>query len=113
LMHPSTFCCTSNMLTKAIEDQPIPLNIYILSAPAGWMKRGTKFLDLRGQKSPFALIRIAKEVKKAKPDEILEFLVDDPATVDEIPPWSERTGNKIISMKKEDGSWIIRIRRRS
>ncbi|MGY0288116.1 MAG: sulfurtransferase TusA family protein [Candidatus Methanodesulfokora washburnensis] len=77
------------------------------------MKRGTKFLDLRGQKSPFALIRIAKEVKKAKPDEILEFLVDDPATVDEIAPWSERTGNKIISMKKEDSSWIIRIRRRS
>ena len=77
------------------------------------MKRNTRFIDLRGQKSPFALIRIAKEVKKAKPDEIIEFLVDDPETVDEVPPWSERTGNKIISMKKEDGSWIIRIRRRS
>ncbi|MGB9631367.1 MAG: sulfurtransferase TusA family protein [Candidatus Methanodesulfokora sp.] len=77
------------------------------------MRRNTRFIDLRGQKSPFALIRIAKEVKKAKPDEILEFLVDDPETVDEVSPWSERTGNKIISMKKEDSSWIIRIRRRS
>ncbi len=72
----------------------------------------TRRLDLRGRKSPYPIVRIAKVVMKGSPGDRFEFLVSDKASVDDVYGWVERTGNVLRRVDKKDGYWLIEIERR-
>ncbi|ACB06797.1 sulfurtransferase TusA family protein [Candidatus Korarchaeum cryptofilum] len=68
-------------------------------------------VDLRGMKSPRAIVEIAKLVKKATPGETLDFLVGDKGTMDDLYEWISRTGH-MLKVSERGDHWLVQITKR-
>ncbi len=71
-----------------------------------------KAIDLRGKRSPFPIIQIAKAIKKINAGETLNFLVDDKDSIDDVYEWIRRTGHMLKGIVKKGDHWSIQITKR-
>ncbi len=71
-----------------------------------------KAIDLRGKRSPFPIIQIAKAIKKINTGETLNFLVDDKDSIDDIYEWIRRTGHVLKGIVRKGDYWSIQITKR-
>lgn len=69
-------------------------------------------IDLRGKRSPYPIIQIAKVVKKAKPGETMNFLINDKKSVDDVYDWIRRTGHLLKAVVKKQDHWVVQIAKR-
>ncbi len=69
-------------------------------------------VDLRGKRSPYPIIQIAKTVKKAPAGETINFLVNDKDSIDEIYEWIKRTGHVLKAVVKRGDHWVVQIAKR-
>lgn len=72
----------------------------------------TKPVDLRGTRSPRAIVQIAKIVSRSSPGETISFLIGDKESVDDIYEWIGRTGHVLRSVTERGGYWLVQITRR-
>lgn len=70
-----------------------------------------KTLNLRGKRSPLAVIMIAKQAKILRNKEVLRVLADDKRTVEEVSEWARRVGNVSVEVERAGDNWSILIRR--
>ncbi|MCD6243843.1 MAG: hypothetical protein DRN78_04590 [Thermoproteota archaeon] len=70
-------------------------------------------VDLRGRRSPYPIIEIAKIMKKAKPGETVTFLINDKDSVDDIYGWVKRTGNLLRQIVRKGDYWNVLITKRT
>ncbi len=70
-------------------------------------------VDLRGRRSPYPIIEIAKTMKKAKPGETVAFLINDKDSVDDIYGWVRRTGNLLKQIIRKGDHWNVLITKRA
>ncbi len=71
-----------------------------------------KAIDLRGKRSPFPIIQIAKAIKKINTGETLNFLVDDKDSIDDVYEWIRRTGHVLKGIVRKGDYWSIQITKR-
>lgn len=60
-------------------------------------------VDARGMACPGPITMLVRAYRKAKKGDIIEVLATDPGFEPDVKAWVERTGNKLVELKKEDG----------
>ncbi len=58
-------------------------------------------LDARGLMCPMPIVHLAKKVKEMSSGQVLELLADDVGSKDDVPAWTNRTGNEMLGMEEE------------
>jgi len=71
----------------------------------------TKTLDARGLVCPEPVFRTKVAVDSLKVGECLQVLADDPAAEQDIPSWARRTGQEILSFRRDGRILTFMIRR--
>ena len=64
------------------------------------MTKKNQEIDLRGLKCPIVVLKIAKEIKKAKVGEIFKFLVDNPKAENDIEELAKNINIRTIEKQK-------------
>jgi tRNA 2-thiouridine synthesizing protein A len=67
-------------------------------------------LDARGLSCPMPVLKTKKMLKKMKPGQILEIQGTDPGTKNDLPAFTERSGDEFLGMEERDGytSFFVR-----
>tara|TARA_B100001013_G_scaffold106984_1_gene61173 strand:+ start:90 stop:338 length:249 start_codon:yes stop_codon:yes gene_type:complete len=67
-------------------------------------------LDMKGLFCPEPVFRTKQTIQEMKINETLEVVADDPAAEEDIRSWVKKSGNELISLKKDDSDikFIIR-----
>ncbi len=60
-------------------------------------------LDCRGLVCPMPIIKTRNATKNMKPGQVLEILVTDPATKNDLPPFAARAGHEYLGAKEDQG----------
>lgn len=69
-------------------------------------------LDLRGFVCPYPQVFTAKALELLNVGEILEVIVDNPASCENVPSAVSRKGHSVLGVEKIGaGVWRIRVRR--
>ncbi|MBI2127099.1 MAG: sulfurtransferase TusA family protein [Thaumarchaeota archaeon] len=69
-------------------------------------------LDTRGLFCPEPVFRTKTAMDKLAVGEVLELWADDPAAEEDISRWAKRTGNEVLSIRKEGRDLIFLIKRK-
>jgi len=70
-----------------------------------------KTLDVRGLFCPEPVFRTKIEVEALKVGECLQVLADDPAAEEDITRWAKRTGQELLSFRRDERNLVFLIRR--
>lgn len=57
-------------------------------------------VDAVGLFCPMPIVKLKVELDKVKLNNVVELLADDPGVCEDLPAWSNETGNKLLSLKK-------------
>ena len=72
-----------------------------------------KTLDVRGEVCPVPDVETRRALKKMKPGEVLEVLIDYPLSKERIPANVQKDGNEVIAIEETGPSeWRILIRKK-
>lgn len=67
-------------------------------------------VDAVGLFCPIPVVRLKKELDKVQPKGVVELLSDDPGVLEDLPAWCSETGNKVLSLQKnEEGVFIAYV----
>ncbi|HXZ24430.1 MAG TPA: sulfurtransferase TusA family protein [Methanomassiliicoccales archaeon] len=69
-------------------------------------------LDCKGLMCPMPIVRLAKKMKEMQVGKILELVVDDPGSKEDVPAWCSRTGNELVEMKQEGNVFYYYIKKK-
>jgi len=72
---------------------------YILSE--GYTVKET--LDARGLYCPLPTVKMKKAIKGMAEGEVLKVLATDPGSMRDFRSWCEKTGNRLLEAREEDG----------
>jgi len=70
-----------------------------------------KTIDVRGLFCPEPVFRTKVEIESLKVGECLEVLADDPAAEEDITRWAKRTGQELLSFRRDGKNLTFVIRR--
>lgn len=70
-----------------------------------------KVIDCIGLYCPMPLFTISQEIENIEIGQVLELIADDPASYQDIPRWSKRTGHELIEKYEKDGEYHFLIRK--
>ncbi|MDY6964637.1 MAG: sulfurtransferase TusA family protein [Halobacteriota archaeon] len=70
-----------------------------------------KTVDCIGLFCPMPLLRTREEIDSLQSGQVLELIADDPAAEEDIKSFAKRTGNEILSIKKEGDKLRIFIKK--
>lgn len=69
-------------------------------------------LDARGYACPYPQVFTLKAIKELKSGSIMEVLVDNPASCDNVPAAARKLGHEVLEIRQEGNYWRIVIRKR-
>ncbi|WP_460173360.1 sulfurtransferase TusA family protein [Vulcanisaeta sp. JCM 14467] len=69
-------------------------------------------LDARGYACPYPQVFTLKVIKELKSGSIMEVLVDNPASCDNVPAAVRKLGHEVLEVRQEGGYWRIVVRKR-
>ncbi len=97
--------------TLQTDDQEAPMSEpqnEATSEPAASITVAT--LDACGLQCPGPIVELNKKVKDLQPGDVLEISATDPGFASDLPAWCDRTGYKLLSLDREDGKLVGRVR---
>ena len=59
-------------------------------------------VDAVGLFCPLPVVKLKIEMEKIGPREVVELLADDPGVQEDLPVWCRETGNRLLSIKKNE-----------
>ena len=59
-------------------------------------------VDAVGLFCPMPVVKLKLEMEKRELNQVVELLADDPGVLEDLPSWSSETGNKLLSIEKND-----------
>jgi len=68
-------------------------------------------VDCTGMNCPLPVIKTAQAVKSMEPGQVLELIATDPGVEPDMHAWSSRTGNELVSISNDGGTFHVLIRR--
>lgn len=63
--------------------------------------------DAVGLFCPLPMVKLKLELEKVKFNEVVELLADDPGVQQDLPVWCRETGNRLLSIKKNDADIFV------
>jgi len=69
-------------------------------------------LDCRGLSCPLPILKTKKAIETLSSGQILKVISTDPGSAKDMPSWSDRTGNPIISHEQEGSEFIFYVKRK-
>ena len=69
-------------------------------------------LDARGYACPYPQVFTLKAIKELRSGSIMEILVDNPASCDNVPAIVRKYGHEVLEIRQEGGYWRIVVRKR-
>lgn len=70
-------------------------------------------LDAKGLMCPMPIVKLAKKIKELQVGQVLELVADDPGAKEDVPAWTQRTGNEMVEMRQEGSVFYFYIRRKA
>ena len=71
----------------------------------------TETLDVRGEICPYPDVKTKNKLKKMKPGDILEVIVDYPLSAERIPRTAQKLGHEVLKVDKVgESEWKIYIK---
>lgn len=71
-----------------------------------------KSVDAVGLFCPMPVVKLKLELEKAGLNKVVELLADDPGILEDLPAWCKETGNKLLSLEKnEEGIFIAYVQK--
>ncbi len=71
----------------------------------------TKRIDCIGLFCPMPIVKTRDAMKGMAAGELLEMVVDDPGSDPDMRSWTQRTGNELVRVEKNDGIYRFLIRK--
>ncbi len=71
-----------------------------------------KTFNASGLFCPEPILRMRKEFESLNSGEILEFIITDPGSINDVPAWCKRTGNELIESVEDNGIYKFYIRKK-
>jgi tRNA 2-thiouridine synthesizing protein A len=68
-------------------------------------------LDCTGLQCPMPVIKTAQAIKTVTVGQILELIATDPGVEPDMTAWTGRTGNELVSIRKDGDVFHVFIRR--
>jgi len=68
-------------------------------------------VDCAGMNCPLPVIKTAQAIKTLEPGQLLELIATDPGVEPDMHAWSSRTGNELVSIRNDGGTFHVLIRR--
>lgn len=69
-------------------------------------------LDTKGLMCPMPIVKLAKKMKEMQVGQVLELIADDPGAKEDVPAWTQRTGNELVETKQDGKLFYFYIRRK-
>lgn len=67
-------------------------------------------VDAVGLFCPMPVVKLKIEMENVGLNQVVELLADDPGVLEDLPAWCKETGNKLLSIKKnEDGIFVAYV----
>ncbi len=76
------------------------------------LDNGRYLLDTRGYACPYPQVFALRAIKELKDGSIMEVLVDNPASCDNVPAAVKKLGHDVLEVREEGNYWRIVIRKR-
>lgn len=67
-------------------------------------------VDALGTWCPVPIHLIARAAVRAAPGDVLELLADDPLIEIDLPAWCHSSGNELLELRSDGGSYVGRVR---
>ena len=84
-----------------------------MSKPAKTGRAPKAKLDTRGLFCPEPVFRTKSQIDKVSDGDIVEIWADDPGAEEDISRWTKRTGNALLSIKKEGKDLMFLIQKKA
>ena len=68
-----------------------------------------KTIDCSGLRCPMPIVKTTKGIKEIETGQTLKVIATDPGFEKDIQAWANKTGNKLISLTKENENFIALI----
>jgi tRNA 2-thiouridine synthesizing protein A len=68
-------------------------------------------LDAKGLSCPLPILKTKKAVEALSKDQVLKVMTTDPGSKNDMASWAKRTGNEILKMEEESGSFTFYIKK--
>ena len=69
-------------------------------------------VDAVGLFCPMPVVRLKREMERIEFNKVVELLADDPGVLEDIPAWCNETGNRLLSMQKnEEGIFVAYVKK--
>lgn len=69
-------------------------------------------LDCRGLMCPMPIVKLARKIKEMQVEKVVELIADDPGSKEDVPAWTQRTGNELVEMRQEGNIFYFYIRKK-
>ncbi len=66
-------------------------------------------IDARGSACPGPITELAKAYRSSHVGDTITILATDPGIKSDAQAWAERTGNKVVSIKEENGVITVKL----
>lgn len=70
-----------------------------------------QIVDCSGMNCPLPVIKTAQAMKSLEAGQLLELIATDPGVEPDMHAWSSRTGNELVSIRNDGGTFHVLIRR--
>ena len=68
-------------------------------------------LDAKGLSCPLPILKTKKAVEALSKDQVLKVVTTDPGSKNDMASWAKRTGNEVLKMEEETGSFTFYIKK--
>lgn len=68
-------------------------------------------LDCTGMACPLPVVKTSQAIKRIELGQVLELLATDPGVEPDMRAWSTRTGNELVRITRDGGTFHVLIRR--
>jgi tRNA 2-thiouridine synthesizing protein A len=69
-------------------------------------------LDCKGLMCPMPIVKLAKKMKEMQVGKVVELISDDPGSKEDIPAWTQRTGNELLETKQEGKIFTFYVKKK-
>lgn len=68
-------------------------------------------IDCKGLNCPMPVLKVKKAIDSLQMGQVLKIEATDPGTKADIPAWAKRTGNEVLSMSEESGTFVFYVKK--
>jgi tRNA 2-thiouridine synthesizing protein A len=72
-----------------------------------------QFLDVKGMSCPIPILKTKRIVETMSGGEVLKVETTDPDSKNDMASWAKRTGNEILMVEEESGTFTFYIKKHS